>query len=254
MKRKPEDLTLADLPHADASRFEEWKLLHRRAKWAPLLGLSIFATTFITVPVIGGALGWFLPLAFWFTYAFLYLVPLAGRERKLAGELGVPVALGISAEQVARTARRVKLAKAVGWGWLAVVVLWGVLVIVSIRSDSETSSAQMAAQELAESYDVSLKDNSEMYRGAKVQPGYFETARVTPAIGRFFVLPDHQAGAPPVVVISHDVWQRLFGGDVGILGRSIELNGTETVVIAVAPAGFRVPAPADFWTPAAERK
>jgi MacB-like protein len=252
--RKPEDLTLSDLPDADATRFEEWKRLHRRARIAPFLGLIAYASSFITVPLIGGAIGWFLPILLWFAYMFAHVMPLAGRERQLAAELGVPAALGLTADQVARTERRVKLAKVAGVSLLGLVAIWVVVVIVSVRSDRGTSAARMPAQELAESYIVRLKDNPELYRGAKVKARFFETARVTPFAGRFFLPSEHHANAAPVVVISHDVWQRLFGSDLGILGRSIEFNGSEVAVIAIAPAGFRVPARADFWTPAGESR
>ena len=49
-------------------------------------------------------------------------------------------------------------------------------------------------------------------------------------------------GAPPVAIISHDIWTRRFGADPAAIGRTIDLNGKRTPVIGVLPAGFAVPA------------
>lgn len=59
--------------------------------------------------------------------------------------------------------------------------------------------------------------------------------------------------ANPVVVLSHDFWERRFGADPAILGRSLVLNGTPFTVVGVAARGFRGPfalAP-DIWVPLA---
>ena len=47
------------------------------------------------------------------------------------------------------------------------------------------------------------------------------------------------------------MWQRRFGGDPGILGRSVTLSGTPVTVIGVMPAGFAFMAEAEFWRPLA---
>ena len=78
----------------------------------------------------------------------------------------------------------------------------------------------------------------------------FELLGVTPALGRGF-LPDEEAPAARVVVLSHDVWQTQFGGDPGIVGRSITLDGQPNTVVGVAPAGFTYPIerrPIQIWT------
>ena len=78
----------------------------------------------------------------------------------------------------------------------------------------------------------------------------FELLGVAPALGRGF-LPDEEAPAARVVVLSHDVWQTQFGGDPAIVGRAITLDGQPNTVVGVAPAGFTYPIdrrPIQIWT------
>ena len=62
---------------------------------------------------------------------------------------------------------------------------------------------------------------------------------VRPALGRFF-LPeeDRTPGTHPVVVISHGLWQRRFGADPAVIGKTVSLNAYRYTVVGVAPAEF----------------
>ncbi len=66
----------------------------------------------------------------------------------------------------------------------------------------------------------------------------FNILGVNPLLGRTFTPDDGKPGQPGVVVISFGLWQRRFGGDPEIIGRKLILNGAETTVIGVMPAGF----------------
>jgi predicted permease len=86
-----------------------------------------------------------------------------------------------------------------------------------------------------------------------VSENYFQVLGVTALRGRLFKAEDTQAlGAFPAVVISEDYWQREFGGDRALLGKTIRLNGIAFTIIGVTPhnfagtMGFAVP---DFWLP-----
>ena len=76
---------------------------------------------------------------------------------------------------------------------------------------------------------------------AEVESNFLETLGVRPALGRDFTPEDDTRGAPPVVIISHDVWTRRFGADPGAIGRTINLNGKSIPVIGVLPPGFAMP-------------
>jgi predicted permease len=75
--------------------------------------------------------------------------------------------------------------------------------------------------------------------GVLVTCNYFDVLGVTPAVGTGLTAANCATpGAPPVVVLSHSLWQSTFGGDRGILHKPIVLNGREVTVVGVAPPGF----------------
>jgi putative ABC transport system permease protein len=78
-------------------------------------------------------------------------------------------------------------------------------------------------------------------RGLGATPELFAMLRVTPAMGRLFTEDDSRQGAPPVVVIGHELWQTQFGSDPNILSRSIVTGNTRRMVVGVAPPGFHFP-------------
>ena len=89
--------------------------------------------------------------------------------------------------------------------------------------------------------------------GEMVTGNYFSVLGARPAIGRFF-LPE-EGSTPlthPVVVLSHAFWQRRFGGDPSIVGRTIDVNGLPYTVIGVTTEEFRgvsAPIVTDAWVP-----
>jgi predicted permease len=78
---------------------------------------------------------------------------------------------------------------------------------------------------------------------------FFQVFGVRPELGRFFTPDEEKAGHAPVVVVSHRLWQRRFGGDRGLVGRSITLDGGDYTVAGVAPAGFQYPDRTEAWVP-----
>ena len=78
----------------------------------------------------------------------------------------------------------------------------------------------------------------------------FDALRVAPQLGRYYSADEDQPGAAPVAVLSHELWQRAFGGDRSIVGRSIEVDGTMTTVIGVMPEGFDIDdSKVEIWQP-----
>jgi len=77
----------------------------------------------------------------------------------------------------------------------------------------------------------------------------FDVAGVAPLYGRTLNVADEEIGAPAVAVISHRVWRSLLGADPGAVGRSIEVDGTERLIVGVMPEGFRFPISEDLWIP-----
>jgi len=76
-------------------------------------------------------------------------------------------------------------------------------------------------------------------RVSYVTPEFFHVLRLRPALGRFFAPEEGSIEAPvPLAVIGHGLWQRVFGADLGVLGRTIELNHARYTVIGIAPTNF----------------
>ena len=85
---------------------------------------------------------------------------------------------------------------------------------------------------------------------AAVTANTFETLGASPVLGRGFTAEEDAPGGPPVVVLSHGLWQNRFGADPAVLGRSIELDGEARRVVGVMPRGFALPT--DFTVDSAE--
>jgi putative ABC transport system permease protein len=84
---------------------------------------------------------------------------------------------------------------------------------------------------------------------AAITASAFRLARVPPLLGRALADADEQPGAPPVIVIGHDVWQRRFAGDPAVVGRTVRLGRVETAVVGIMPEGFAFPVAHSLWAP-----
>ena len=71
-----------------------------------------------------------------------------------------------------------------------------------------------------------------------VSAAYFDIVRVQPLIGRVFTRAEDRAGATPVLVLGYQTWQREFGGDPSVLGRSVTVGASPSTIIGVMPQGF----------------
>ena len=79
----------------------------------------------------------------------------------------------------------------------------------------------------------------------------FSLLGVQPILGRDLTRADDEPKAPKVMLISERLWKKTFGGDPGIIGHDIRLDGTPRTVIGIMPAGFRFPIQTDIWVPMA---
>ena len=91
-------------------------------------------------------------------------------------------------------------------------------------------------------------ENGDPLLAAIVSPTYFSVLGLRPRVGRFFApSEDTAAGREQVVVLSHDFWQRRFGGDARSLGGRLALGATSYAIVGVAPPTFR--GSSAGWTP-----
>jgi putative ABC transport system permease protein len=84
---------------------------------------------------------------------------------------------------------------------------------------------------------------------AETSASAFRVARVAPFAGRTLIESDEHPGAPPVVVIGHDLWRRRFGGDPRVLGQTTRLGREQPTVVGIMPDGFTFPATQELWIP-----
>ena len=91
----------------------------------------------------------------------------------------------------------------------------------------------------------------ERLQGFQVSANFFEVLGVAAARGRTFLADEARPGNHQVVVLIHYAWRRRFGGDPGVIGNTVRLNGAPYRVIGVMPADFRFVLKTDLWTPLA---
>ena len=107
----------------------------------------------------------------------------------------------------------------------------------------DLAAAGSSVAELAGHYQTAVNltagPRAERVAAELVTGNYFGVLRLSPASGRLIMPADDRvAGAHPVVVLSHDFWQRRFGADPATVGQTVRVNGHPMTVIGVAPRGF----------------
>ncbi|MEO1369794.1 MAG: ABC transporter permease, partial [Acidobacteriota bacterium] len=81
----------------------------------------------------------------------------------------------------------------------------------------------------------------ERVEGAAVTAGLFSMLGVEPASGRLFRSEEGLPGGPRLVLVGDDLWRRSYGGDPGLVGRRILVDGESTEVVGIMPPGFAFP-------------
>ncbi len=120
------------------------------------------------------------------------------------------------------------------------------------RGDNRTFEAMGATRGVLMS--VTEEGVPVQVRGATATASVFDVFGVEPELGRR-ILPEEDATDARVVMLSHDLWTRLFNRDPEVLGRTLRLSGEAYVVVGVMPKDFVVTSPWDandrvlFWTP-----
>jgi predicted permease len=71
--------------------------------------------------------------------------------------------------------------------------------------------------------------------GVRVSADYFDVLALRPTLGRGFLPEDEKPGAPPVIVLSHALWQERFGGDPRAVGSRVRLSGAAYTIVGVMP-------------------
>jgi putative ABC transport system permease protein len=114
---------------------------------------------------------------------------------------------------------------------------------------AQNTSFEYLAAIFARTANLSAGDASERIDLAMTSASFFQVFGIRPQLGRFFLPEEELAGHAPVVVLSYGLWQRHFGGDPSLIGKTITLDGQVYAVVGVAPAGFQYPDKTEAWIP-----
>jgi putative ABC transport system permease protein len=129
---------------------------------------------------------------------------------------------------------------------------------VTMLRDAEerVTSYEAISAYTASSYTLLGDGSAEAVPGGLVSPAHFEVLGVRPRIGGGFIPGDGVSERGPVVVLSHEFWQRHLGGDPGVVGQSIRLAGQgleQRTIVGILPRDFRpLPSTPEVWVPIIE--
>jgi predicted permease len=114
---------------------------------------------------------------------------------------------------------------------------------------SATTFEHLGAQRLLNTSLITPDGRVERANGIAISAAVFRVIPVTPQLGRTLLEEDEQPGAPPVVVIGHDLWRTRFGGDPNVVGQTVRLGKDAHTIAGVMPAGFGFPINQELWVP-----
>jgi putative ABC transport system permease protein len=92
-------------------------------------------------------------------------------------------------------------------------------------------------------------NEAEYVRGLRVSEEFFRVLGIYPAEGRAFTTAEDTPGSAPVAIMSNGLWQRRFGGDKEILGKTLMLNDQPVTVVGIMPPDFRFSNDVDLFVP-----
>jgi putative ABC transport system permease protein len=114
------------------------------------------------------------------------------------------------------------------------------------RAQSRTFQ-EFAAYAPSDGFSLTGVERPEVFASSRVSTNFFQTFGAKPLLGRAFLPEDELVSSARTILLSYRLWQRRFGGDRGVVGRT--LGNTGVTVIGVMPSDFKYPTHAECWTP-----
>ncbi len=111
--------------------------------------------------------------------------------------------------------------------------------VVALRSASSYTAQAASARE---AFTLTASGASNEFYGYVVGVEHFDVFGVQPVLGRRFVTEDEAPAAPPIVILSYEFWQRRFGGEPDIIGRTVPIGGENAsarTIVGVMPRGYK---------------
>jgi putative ABC transport system permease protein len=114
---------------------------------------------------------------------------------------------------------------------------------------AQSQSFEHLAAILERPANLALSDQAERIQIAVASANFFSVFGTEAVNGRLFIPADEQAGHAPVAVVSYSLWQRVFGSDSQLVGKSVTLDGRNYTVIGITPPDFQYPNKTELWLP-----
>lgn len=117
--------------------------------------------------------------------------------------------------------------------------------------DIVEASELLTAVAVAEpwSLDLEADGRTEAVRAWAVSEGFFDALGVEPVQGRAFTQEEYQGSGDAVVLVGHRSWQRRFGGDPDLVGRTLTFQQGAVTVVGILGPAFKLPDEAEVWVP-----
>jgi predicted permease len=125
---------------------------------------------------------------------------------------------------------------------------WGFAYLTFLDCRRESQSLDLAAWAYSGGT-ISEPGQPEYVSSRQISSNLFSVLGIAPALGRAFQPEEDRPGAPPVVIISHSLWQRRYGGNPRAIGMPISFDGKSYVVAGIAPADLRLSGDVDVFIP-----
>jgi len=101
------------------------------------------------------------------------------------------------------------------------------------------------------SVNLGVKGSPQRVVGASVSPSLFSMLGIQPILGRGFLAEEAQPGRDHEVILSYGLWRRVFAGNPGVVGSTVDIDGVPMSVVGVMPEGFSYPDESEIWGPLA---
>lgn len=122
--------------------------------------------------------------------------------------------------------------------------------LVACNRPTESANHPLSADSFhVELFEVRVGEAIENVNGAAVTSAFFREANVLPLLGREFLDEEYQTASVRVVVMAASLWQRQFGGDPALIGKSLHINEQQYTVVGILPKTFQLPTGAELWIP-----
>ncbi len=101
----------------------------------------------------------------------------------------------------------------------------------------------------SQGFNLSGEGEPQRVEAGYADSGLFPMLGIRPAAGRAFFREEDRPGSAPIVILGHRLWQGRYGGDPGVIGRSISLDNQRYTIVGVLPPGMQLMRSADLWMP-----